>query len=88
MGSMWVGMGLKLEWEVCGLGWGELEWVGNGIRKNQGVGSRREIQLTRPALPYMILRALIRCYICIRNICQMCNYRVYNNLFSIFLIQM
>ena len=50
----------------------------------QGIWNRREIQLTRPALPYdYTIYMLCRRYsICIRN------YRKHNNLFWIFLIQM
>ena len=53
----------------------------------QGVWNRREIQMTRPALYHIIIHALQTVSIWIRNICLM-NYRVYNNLFWIFLIQM
>ena len=54
----------------------------------QGVWNRREIQQTRPALPYDYACFADGHSICIRNICLMYNYRVYNNLFWIFHIQM
>ena len=41
---------------------------------------RREIQLTRPALPYDYTCFADGYFICVRNICQMYIYRVYNNL--------
>ena len=54
---------------------------------NLGVWNRREIQLTRFALPYDYTCFADGYSICIRNIFLMYNYRVYNNLFLIFLIQ-
>ena len=54
----------------------------------QGVCNRREIQLTRPTLPYYDTCFADGYSIWIRNICPMYRYRVYNNLFWIFLLQM
>ena len=53
---------------------------------NQGVWNRREIQLTRPALPYTCFADGYSIWII--NICLMYNYCVYNNLFWIFHIKM
>ena len=53
-------------------------------RENQGVWNRRDA--VRPTIwLYMLCR---RYFIWIRNICLMYNYRVYNNIFWMFLTQM
>ena len=77
--------------EICNeTYWGFLADSGYAYLQNSqehGVFKKYEIEgrLVRPALPFMLFR---RYSIWIRNICLMYNYRVYNNLFWIFLIQM
>ena len=70
-----------------GMGW-VLNLLWNSDSHMQGVWNRRKIQLTRPALQYDYKCFADVSSLKIRNICLMYNYRVYHNLFWIFLLLM